>query len=299
MNEFNVYSPVQTLSLPSLKAKNIRVDVKRDDMIHPFISGNKWRKLKYIIKQAITENCDHLVTFGGAWSNHTLATACLSASLGFKSTAYIRGELVENPVLQLCQVFGMKLIFTDREKYKNKRELFNEYHKEDPKAFFIDEGGFSLEAAKGCEEIMDGLPEHYDHIFCACGTGATLAGIAKGSEEHQPDAVIHGIPVLKGGDFIWNAVHSLHPSLKNVRLHLDYHFGGYAKTKPNLIEFIKDFCSSTGLLIEPVYTGKVFFSVFDLIEKNYIQPGEKILIIHTGGLTGFMGNYNLFANKPT
>jgi 1-aminocyclopropane-1-carboxylate deaminase len=297
MNEFTIYSPVQALSLPILEAKNIQVDVKRDDMIHPFISGNKWRKLKYIIKKASTENCDHLVTFGGAWSNHILATACLSASLGFKSTAYIRGEQVENPVLQLCQVFGMKLIFTDREKYKNKKELFNEGHRHDPKAFFIDEGGYSSEAARGCEEIMIDLPQDYDHIFCACGTGTTLAGIAKGAEEHQPKALIHGVPVLKGGDFILDSVQNLYPELKNIKLHVDYHFGGYAKTKPDLIEFIKGFCSTTGFLIEPVYTGKAFFALLDMIEKDYFQAGEKILIIHTGGLTGFLGNSNLFTNK--
>lgn len=294
MNEFTIYSPVQTLTLPILDAKNIQLDVKRDDMIHPFISGNKWRKLKYIIEKAKAENCDHLVTFGGAWSNHILATACLSASLGFRSTAYIRGEQVENPVLQLCQVFGMKLIFTDREEYRDKRSLFDKHHKYDKKAFFIDEGGYSAEAAKGCEEIMVDLPQRYDHIFCACGTGATLAGIAKGAEEHQPKAIIHGIPVLKGGGFIMNAVHSLYPGAENVKLHTDYHFGGYAKTKPHLIEFIKGFCSATGVLIEPVYTGKVFFALLDLIEKNYFQPNEKILIIHTGGLTGFLGNYKLF-----
>lgn len=297
MIEFNVYSPVQALSLPILKTKNIQIDVKRDDMIHPYISGNKWRKLKFIIKQAITENCNHLVTFGGAWSNHILATACLSASLGFKSTAYIRGEKVENPVLQLCEVFGMELIFTDREEYKKKKELFNKHHQHNPKAFFIDEGGYSSEAAKGCEEIMFGLPQQYDHIFCACGTGATLAGIAKGAKEHQPKAVIHGIPVLKGGDFIWDAVNTLYPEVSNVKLHLDYHFGGYAKTKPDLINFIKDFCSTTGLLIEPVYTGKAFFALLNLVNKDYFQAGEKILIIHTGGLTGFLGNYKLFANR--
>lgn len=297
MNEFTIYSPVQRLSLPVLEDRNIQVDVKRDDMIHPFISGNKWRKLKYIIEKAKAENCDHLVTFGGAWSNHILATACLSASLGFKSSAYIRGEQVENPVLQLCQVFGMKLIFTDREEYRDKRSLFDKHYKYDEKAFFIDEGGYSAEAAKGCEEIMIDLPQQYDHIFCACGTGATLAGIAKGAQEYQPNAVVQGIPVLKGGDFIMDSVLSLYPKIKNVKLHLDYHFGGYAKTKPELIEFIKDFCSTTGLLIEPVYTGKAFFALMDLIKRNYFQPGEKVLIIHTGGLTGFLGNYRLFANK--
>jgi 1-aminocyclopropane-1-carboxylate deaminase len=297
MNPFEIYSPVQNLILPLLSKKNIHVDVKRDDMIHPFISGNKWRKLKYIIRKAESESRNHIVTFGGAWSNHILATACLSANLGLKSTAYIRGEQVENPVLQLCEIFGMELRYTEREKYKNKKLLFEEFHKNDPKAFFVDEGGFSKEAAKGCEEIMENLPHQYDHIFCACGTGATLAGIAKGAEAYQPKAIVHGVPVLKGGDFIADAVESLYPDLTNINLHTDYHFGGYAKTKPPLIEFIKEFCSSTGLLIEPVYTGKVFYALMDLIEKDHFVPGERILIIHTGGLTGFLGNYKLFTKK--
>lgn len=294
MDPFNVYSPVQNLSLPLFHQKNIHVDIKRDDMIHPFISGNKWRKLKYTIEKAQKENCDHLITFGGAWSNHILATACLSASLGFKSTAYIRGEQIENPVLQLCKLFGMSLIFTDRDNYKNKRTLFESNHDDDLKAFFIDEGGYSNEGAKGCEEIMLDLPHHYDHIFCACGTGATLAGIAKGAQENQKQATVHGIPVLKGGGFILEAVHSIYPELTNIELHLDYHFGGYAKTKPELIEFIKSFCASTGILIEPVYTGKAFYALMDLIEKDIISPGSKVLIVHTGGLTGILGMSKLF-----
>lgn len=296
MSPVEFYSPVQNLLLSVLERKNIYIDVKRDDMIHPFISGNKGRKLKYIILKAKAENRKHLITFGGAWSNHILATACLAASSGLKSTAYIRGEQVQNPVLQLCEVFGMKLHFIDREKYKNKKLLFDEFHKNDPDAFFVDEGGFSIEAVKGCEEIMEDLPHQYDHIFCACGTGATLAGIAKGAETNQEKAIVHGVPVLKGGDFILDAVETLTPNLNNIKLHTEYHFGGYAKTKAPLIEFIKTFCSTTGILIEPVYTGKAFYALMDLVEKDYFEPGEKILIVHTGGLTGFLGNYKLFTN---
>lgn len=297
MNQTEIYSPIESLALPLLKEKNIHVDVKRDDMIHPFISGNKWRKLKYIVLKAQTDDCNHIITFGGAWSNHILATACLTASLGIKSTAYIRGERVENPVLQLCELFGMKLFFTEREKYKNKKELFYEFHGTDSKALFVDEGGFSIEGAKGCEEIMENLPHQYDHIFCACGTGSTLAGIAKGAEQYQQHALIHGVPVLKGGDFILEAVNSLFPNLSNIKLHTEYHFGGYAKTKASLITFIQEFCARTGMLIEPVYTGKVFYALMDLIEKDYFNSNERILIIHTGGLTGFLGNYRLFAKN--
>jgi 1-aminocyclopropane-1-carboxylate deaminase len=144
---------------------------------------------------------------------------------------------------------------------------------------------------------MENLPYQYDHIFCACGTGATLAGIAKGAEKYQRKALIHGVPVLKGGDFILEAVGSLYPNLRNVKLHTEYHFGGYAKTKASLITFIQNFCSGTGMLIEPVYTGKVFYALLDLIEKDYFNSDERILIIHTGGLTGFLGNYKLFAKN--
>lgn len=294
MNDFNVFSPVQKLDFSVVNSKNILIDVKRDDMIHPYVSGNKWRKLKYIIQHAKIQNKSHLVTFGGAWSNHILATACISAMQGFKSTAYIRGESVENPVLQLCKVFGMELHFVDRITYKNKELLFQENHKYDESALFINEGGFSELATYGCAEILIDLPNQYDHIVCACGTGATLAGIAKGATTHQKNAVIHGIPVLKGGDFIKDAVHSFYPELNNFRLHLDYHFGGYAKTKPELITFINKFCAETGILIEPVYTGKLFYAVYDLIEKEYFNEGDRILIVHTGGLTGFLGKSHLF-----
>lgn len=295
MQTSDIYSPVHTLSLPLLTNKGIQLDVKRDDLIHPFVSGNKWRKLKYIVQKANRENRNHFVTFGGAWSNHILATACLSAQIGYKSTAYIRGEKVQNPVLQLCETFGMTLKYTDRESYRDKKNIYNEFHMNDPQALFIDEGGYSHEAAQGCEEIMMELDQHYDHIFCACGTGATLAGIAKGAESYQPEALIHGVPVLKNGAFISDSVFQLYPSIKEVTLHLQYHFGGYGKTKPELIDFIKNFCSKTGILVEPVYTGKVFFAVMDLINKGYFKRGDKVLIIHTGGLTGFLGKYKLFA----
>lgn len=294
MDEFTIFSPVQRLNFSTSNSNRLFIDIKRDDMIHPFVSGNKWRKLKYIVQEAKATNKSHLVTFGGAWSNHILATACISAMQGFKSSAYIRGEEVENPVLQLCKTFGMKLHFIDREAYKNKELIFNENHLHDNSAVFIDEGGFSRLASYGCEEIMHDLPYQYDHIFCASGTGATLAGIAKGAKTHQKNAIVHGIPVLKGGDFITEAVSILYPDLTNFRLHLDYHFGGYAKTKPELINFIKKFCSETGILIEPIYTGKVFYALYDLIKKDFFKEDARILIIHTGGLTGFLGKANLF-----
>lgn len=290
---FDFSSPEQNVTLPLSEEKGIKISIKRDDMIHPYISGNKWRKLKYLIIKANDENKDHLVTFGGAWSNHILATAAAAAQFKFKSTAYVRGDKVDNPVLNLCKLFGMNIHFVTREDYKNKEELFQKYHQNDSSSFFINEGGYSLEATKGCEEIISELTENYDYVFAACGTGATLAGLAKGASKYQPDIRVHGIPVLKGGDFIETAVHALYPQAK-ICLHTNYHFGGYAKSKPELIEFIKSFCAETGILIEPVYTGKLFFAVMDLISKDYFKKGDRVLILHSGGLTGFLGQQAKF-----
>lgn len=290
---FDFFSPEQVLNLPLAEQKGINISIKRDDLIHPYISGNKWRKLKYSLLKAQNESKNHLVTFGGAWSNHILATACAAAQFKFSSTAYIRGEEVQNPVLSLCRVFGMQIHFVSREDYKDKKALFEKHHGEELNAFFIDEGGYSLEAAKGCEEIVSELKEPYDHLFAACGTGATLAGLAKGASIYQNTMKIHGVPVLKGGGFIRDAIQTLYPEI-DAELHLDYHFGGYAKTKPELIDFIKSFCKETGILIEPIYTGKLFYAVMDLIEKDYFKAGERILIVHSGGLTGFLGQYDRF-----
>lgn len=287
------YSPEQILKIPISVEKKITLYLKRDDLIHPYISGNKWRKLKYPLQQARQEEKNHLVTFGGAWSNHLLATACAGAQFGFKTTGYVRGEKIDNPVLTLCKLFGMKLRFVSRERYREKRALFEHDFSRDPTSYFIDEGGYSKEAALGCEEIIKELDLEYDHIFVACGTGTTLAGIAKGVSRYQPNAKTHGIPVLKGGEFLQKAISEIHPDI-NFTLHHDYHFGGYAKTNSTLISFIQHFCRTTGILIEPVYTGKLFFGVLDLLEKDYFDEGDRIGIIHTGGLTGFLGFQSKF-----
>jgi 1-aminocyclopropane-1-carboxylate deaminase len=290
---FDFFSPEQPVSLPHSRQKEVRVVVKRDDLIHPFISGNKWRKLKYALIRAREQKRSHLITFGGNWSNHVLATACAAASFGFRATAYIRGEQVDNPLLSLCRLYGLELVFVDRTAYRDKRRLFDENYGQDPDAFFIDEGGYSAEGALGCEEVISELKEQYDHIFVACGTGTTLAGISTAAAFHQPGATVHGVPVLKGGGFIRDAVESLSQKAK-FSLHTEYHFGGYARTTPELIGFIKQFVSSTGMLIEPVYTGKLFFAVDDLLKRDFFRAGDSVLIIHSGGLTGFLGQSSKF-----
>ena len=302
MHHFKIHSPVEEIFIPLLSEKNIRLFLKRDDIIHPFISGNKWRKLKYNLIKAEQEEKTHLVTFGGAWSNHLLATACAAASYGFKSTAFVRGEDVNNQALFLCRMFGMELRFTDRESYRDKRSLFDHHFGNDPQAFFIDEGGAGTEAAKGCAELIEELDRPFSHIFCAAGTGTTAAGIINGTASRQPDALVHVIPVLKGAGFLKDEINKLsltkqesHSDYRpNYHLHLDYHFGGYAKTTPDLLAFIQEFSASTGILLDPVYTGKMMYALLDLIGQDRFSPGTEILAIHTGGLFGLLGMQDKF-----
>ena len=283
-----IYSPVQQIHDPLFKGKGLQVFIKRDDLIHPIISGNKWRKLKYVLKQAQAQNKQHLVTFGGAYSNHLLATAAAAAKFGFKATGIIRGEEVQNDTLFLCKLHGMQLIFTDRESYRDKHALFNNFFANDKEAFFIDEGGASAEGAKGVSELVDELTYTYDHIFCACGTGTTAAGIIDGLTKAGLATRFNGVPVLKG-NFMRAEIDRYVTSTKDYDLHTAYHFGGYAKTTPELLTFIKNFVSTTGVLTEPVYTGKMLYAIYDLAAKGHFKTGSKILAIHTGGLIGLLG----------
>ncbi len=263
-------------------------------MLHPFISGNKWRKLKYILQDAKKLQKGHLVTFGGAHSNHLLATACAAAKFGFRSTGIVRGENVENETLLLCRLFGMQLIFADRENYRDKPGLFNRNFGNDSEAFFIDEGGSGNLAAKGCSELIDELPEVYDHLFCAAGTGTTAACILSGINRKSMATKMHVIPVLKGADFLKQEIENLSNGV-SFEFHNEYHFGGYAKTNDELLTFIKDFTSSTGILIDPIYTGKLLFAIYDLISKDHFARGSRILAVHTGGITGILGMANRFS----
>ncbi|WAC40802.1 1-aminocyclopropane-1-carboxylate deaminase/D-cysteine desulfhydrase [Pedobacter sp. SL55] len=263
--------------------------IKRDDLIDSFVSGNKWRKLKYILLDAAAKNKKHLVTFGGAYSNHLLATAAAAAKHQLKATAFVRGEEVSNEMLSLCKIFGMRLHFVSRESYRNKLQLFEANYGNDEDAYFINEGGASAEAIIGCAEIIAELPQPFDHIFCAAGTGTTAAGLLKGINQLNLNTQLHVIPVLKGGNFIAEEIARFKPNLTKLHLHTDYHFGGYAKTTRELIFFIKDFTAKTGILLDPIYTGKMCFAINDLIAKNQISKEAKILAIHTGGLFGILG----------
>ena len=287
--DLEIFSPVQQISDKLFDNKEIKVFIKRDDLIHPIISGNKWRKLKYILRRAERENKKHLVTFGGAYSNHLLATAAAGAQFGFKTTGIVRGEPVTNDILFLCRLHGMNLIFTERECYKDKLALFVKHFMNDQEAFFIDEGGASAEGVQGCSELLDELTDTYDHIFCACGTGTTAAGIITGIKKHRLSSAFHAVPVFKNGSFIKDEIDKHLAVPATYALHTDYHFGGYGKANEQLISFIKHFVATTGILIEPVYTGKMLYTLYDLAEQKYFKPGSRILAIHSGGIWGLPG----------
>src|SRR5690606_8738534 len=291
---FQIFSPEEEIIDPIFEEKEIRLFIKRDDKIHPFISGNKWRKLKYQLEYAKSKDISHLVTFGGAWSNHLLACAAAAATFGFKAIAYVRGEEVRNPVLDMCRIFGLQPIFVDRESYRNKEKIFSENH-DSKTSLFIDEGGKSELGLLGCADIIKELKQHYDHIFVASGTGTTVSGLQLGIEQNNFHSQVHSIPVLKGADSLLQDFSQWNIDPQKIYMHLNYHFSGYAKTKPELIEFIKNFVSSTGIMIEPTYTGKLMYGVYDLIQKGYFKPKSKILVIHTGGITGLLGHLDLFS----
>lgn len=287
----NIYSPLEQVSQAAIPG----LWVKRDDLIDPYISGNKWRKLKYILEDALSTGKTHLVTFGGAYSNHLVATAAAAARHSLRSTAFVRGEPVNNEMLLLCRLYGMELKFTDRTSYQDKLNLYNRYFNDDDTTYFIDEGGSGVLAARGCEEIIGELPEDIDHIFCAAGTGTTSAGLFNGIIKRNRKTLLHVVPVLKAEDYIKNQILEMSDPIDFQRhadqliIHSDFHFGGYAKVTQELLHFMKDFIRQTGILIDPVYTAKLFYSIYDLIGNNSIDKDAKIVALHTGGLLGVFG----------
>jgi len=277
----------------------ITLHVKREDLIHPFISGNKFRKLKYNLLQAKAEGKTKLLTFGGAFSNHIAAVAYVGKENNIETIGIIRGEelefeISENPTLNFAQNCGMKFEFVTREAYRTKTTLsFIEELKENHGDFYlVPEGGTNSLAVKGCEEIITPEDSDFTHICCAIGTGGTISGVINSAKRNQK---IIGFPALKG-DFLSDDIRKF-VSNSNWEVQLDYHFGGYAKINTALIRFINDFYEQTNIPLDPIYTGKMMFGIFDLINKGYFPKEAKILAIHTGGLQGIEGMNKNLKNK--
>ena len=289
-----LHVPLQDVGY-ALGSSQYQISVLRDDLIHPFISGNKMRKLKYNLIRFRENGKKILLTFGGAFSNHLVAVAAASKENGFKSIGIVRGEEVENDYLNFSKQAGMHLHFISRSDFRNKgsidylKSLVDEFISiglidDEKDVFILPEGGANEEAVRGAAEIMDDIPATTNIIAVACGTGATLAGITRRLLPHQ-HAI--GISVLKAENYFENELVRLGGKLSNTTIIYDYHFGGYAKKSVMLDDFIRKFMSKTGIPIEPVYSGKLFFAIDDLTKQGYFKKGSKVTLIHTGGIFNF------------
>jgi len=284
---------VITSSIHSNIFQNYDIDVLRTDLIHPVVSGNKWYKLKLHIEEAKKMGKNTIATFGGAYSNHILATAFACKVFGMDSVGIIRGEKPAqlSHTLQAAQQYGMLLHFVSRYVYDDKEGL-KKYFNSD--CFWVNEGGFSELGMLGAADILKECdnPEKYSHIVCSCGTGTMIAGLLHVAKEHQQ---VIGISALKSHTGLESDVLKLLPShqQKQPVIFHNYHFGGYAKHPPELINWMNLLWQEVQIPTDIVYSSKLFFAVKDLIEQQYFKPNDKILIIHCGGL---QGNLSLPAN---
>ncbi len=289
------YSPLQRLKHPLFEQHQLNVKIKRDDLLHPIISGNKWRKLKYNIEQLKQENYRGILSFGGGYSNHIHALAYAGHYYGFKTLGIIRGEphYANNATLSAAQKWGMQLIFVDRNSYRQRydRNYLTELQQIYPEYFIVPEGGSNQLALPGVAEVCQELNSQtqYDTLLTPVGSAGTLSGLIIGdSNQHQ----ILGIAVLKQAEHLIEQVKQLTcaaNSHDNWQLLTQYHYGGYAKFSPQNLTDLKAFSELTGVPFEPIYSGKMILALLDLINKNAFEPGHRIVLLHTGGLQGLAG----------
>lgn len=275
---------IEEIASPTSNLLNISLHVLRLDLLHPIIAGNKWYKLQFHLSAALQQKKKRIVTWGGAWSNHIVATAAAAQSLQLSSLGIIRGEkpTVLSHTLQEAASFGMQFQFISRENYRQRNfdpELLTAEDWEIP------EGGYSQLGAQGASRIVELFtPHHFTHILCAVGTGTMMAGIIQAA---PPSTTIIGIPVLHGPEALTHAIKSLLPAThSNWRLVSGFEWGGYAKHPEGLLDFMNQWYQLTGIPTDIVYTSKLCYAVNDLMAGNFFPSGSKVLIIHSGGLQG-------------
>ncbi|GAA6623491.1 1-aminocyclopropane-1-carboxylate deaminase/D-cysteine desulfhydrase [Scytonema sp. NUACC26] len=296
-NFFNIpVSPIQEIFDETLTEAKVRLFVKRDDLLNSSVSGNKFRKLKYNCLKIEELGFPKLVTFGGAFSNHIYATAAVGKYVGIETIGVIRGDRTQplNATLDFAEKCGMKLLFVSRSEFRDESLIFQQIEKEFGHVYFLPSGGSNTLALQGCKEIVEEIHSQMlfrpDYFCTACGTGCTLAGLIAAANSAQH---IIGFSALKG-DFLKNDVQTMLDNQENI-CHLNwqitdnYCFGGYAKWKPELILFINNFQQKHSITLDPIYTGKMFFGIFDLANKGFFRPNTTIVAIHTGGLQGIEG----------
>lgn len=288
-------SPVTRIRETLFERRSLRLFMKRDDLIHEHLQGNKWRKLKYNLIEAQRQGHRTLLTFGGAWSNHIHATAAAGHYAGLETIGIIRGEPTEplNPTLNDAKDWGMHLHYVNRQDYRHKTDadFINHLHATFGDFYLIPEGGNNEAGIRGCTEIIDELDRQYDVICVDCGTGATMAGLIQALRNQSH---VLGFAVLKNARFLIDDIkHDLArqgcTAYTNWSMNLDYHFGGYARTSQALFDFIDTFKRKHSIQLEPVYSGKMVYGIYELIEMDYFPKGSDILVIHSGGLQGLRG----------
>lgn len=295
-------TPLIKLISPLFDEYGITVYMKRDELNHPYIQGNKWHKLRLNLQAALAQQKTTLLTFGGAYSNHIAATAVAAQEAGLTSIGIIRGdELEKEPkkwsiTLKQAKKNGMVLYFITRAKYRKKSEMLSQLEQQFPQAYIIPEGGSNTLAVKGFQPLMQQIEcqcPDWTHLFSAVGTGATLAGLIKYApvRVNSPRKIL-GVPVLKHGQY-------LSPQIKEWidethvnpwQLLTEYHCGGYAKTPDYLWQQKQCFEQSFGILLDPIYTAKMVYAFYEQLKKNKIQPDSKVILLHTGGLQGNQQN---------
>ena len=285
-------SPVEALDDERLDAAGVRVLLKRDDLIHPDLPGNKWRKLKYNLEAAEAAGAARLLTFGGAYSNHIRAVAAAGALFGFETIGVIRGEAHDplNPSLQFAVDHGMRLEYLDRQTYRRKTgpDVLDRLDAEHGDFYLVPEGGSNALAVRGCAELVGEIDEDFDVVCCGVGTGGTLAGIAAGlAPGRDPRQRAIGFSSLKGGDFLSDDVAALQRAALgevtgNWEIETGYHFGGYARAKPELTRFVDDFQARHGVRLDRVYVAKMMYGVYDLVARGRFPAGTRIVAVITG-----------------
>ncbi len=291
-NFINPNVPVQEIVDPIVKESGVRLLVKREDLNHPQLSGNKWHKLKHNLVAALESGFDTILTFGGAYSNNVYAVAAAGRLFDFKTIGLIRGHqhLPLNPTLSFASDSGMKIHYIDKKNYRkrNNKVFLNSLKDKHGKIYIIPEGGTNKLGVKGAADILKNVTQNFEYVCCACGTGGTLAGLITVLDS-KVQAL--GFSVLKGGEFLLEDVKNLvyestSKRYDNWNINLEYHFGGYANFNLELIRFINRFETVNNIPLEPIYTGKLFYGIYELIRNGYFNRGATILAIHTGGLEG-------------
>ena len=291
-------SPVSIIESPLLEKNGIELSFKRDDLIHQHVSGNKWRKLAPQLKAAIEEGKNTILTYGGAFSNHIYATAAACNLIGLKSIGIIRGRYfdLDNPTLAFAQSKSMQLICRDKGKYALEKKT--PIHSHYPEAYVIPEGGNNSLGREGVKALADELiqefPKEKIKLFVSIGTGCTYAGLVQNLSSNFE---VFGINVLKNKGIEEEVKEWISsPKVRHKIIH-DYHFGGYAKTNERLIDSANSFIKDYKIPLDPIYTSKMCYAIFDLIDQGLIEKGSKIVAVHTGGIQGVKGYNNLRKHK--